>query len=70
MTYTKEEIECYTNILKNLNDGLNIYAPILDTIPLKKPKRISCENCDNKHFSKIAVFVSATNVLFLLVEFL
>ena len=39
MTYTKEEIECYTNIFKNLNDGLNIYTPILEKIPLKKPKK-------------------------------
>ena len=52
MTYTKEEIERYTNILKNLNDGLNIYTPIHNTIPLKKPKKISCENCGNKHFFK------------------
>ena len=52
MIYTKEEIECYTNILKNLNDGLNIYAPILDNIPSKKPEKISCKNCGNKHFFK------------------
>ena len=52
MTYTKEEIECYTNILKNLNDGLNIYTPILDNIPRKKPEKISCKNCGNKHFFK------------------
>ena len=52
MTYTKEEIERYTNILKNLNDGLNIYTPIRNSIPLKKTKRISCENCGNKHFLK------------------
>ena len=39
MVYSEEEIECYTNILK--------------TIPLKKPKRISCKNCgNNKHFFK------------------
>ena len=52
MTYTKEEIECYTNILKNLNDGLNIYTPILDHIPRKKPEKFSCKNCGNKHFFK------------------
>ena len=52
MKYSEEEIECYTNILKNLNDGLDIYTPILEKIPLKKPKRISCENCGNKHFFK------------------
>ena len=52
MTYTKEEIECYTNILKNLNDGLNIYTPILDNLPRKKPEKASCKNCSNKHFFK------------------
>ena len=52
MTYTKEEIELYTNILKNLNDGLNIYTPILDNLPRKKPEKASCKNCDNKHFFK------------------
>ena len=44
MKYSEEEIECYTNILRNLQDGLNIYTPILEKISLKKPKRISCEN--------------------------
>ena len=52
MAYTKEEIECYTNILKNLNDGLNIYTPILDNLPRKKPEKASCKNCGNKHFFK------------------
>ena len=52
MTYTKEEIECYTNILKNLNDGLGIYTPILENIPLKKPEKLSCDNCGNTHFFK------------------
>ena len=52
MTYTKEEIECYTNILKNLNDGLNIYTPIIDNLPRKKPEKASCKNCSNKHFFK------------------
>ena len=52
MTYTKDEIECYTNILKNLNDGLNIYIPILDNLPRKKPEKASCKNCGNKHFFK------------------
>ena len=52
MTYTEEEIECYSNILKNLNDGLDIYTPILEKIPLKKPEKLSCENCGNKHFFK------------------
>ena len=52
MTYTKEEIECYTNILRNLYDGLNIYTPILENIPLKKPEKLSCDNCGNTHFFK------------------
>ena len=52
MKYSEEEIECYTNILRNLHDGLNIYTPILENVPLKKTKRISCENCGNKHFFK------------------
>ena len=52
MTYTKEEIECYTNILKNLNDGLNIYTPILDNLPRKKTEKDSCKNFGNKHFFK------------------
>ena len=52
MSYTKEEIERYTNILKNLNDGLNIYTPILDNLPRKKPEKASCKNCGNKHFFK------------------
>ena len=50
MTYTKEEIECYTNILKNLNG--NIYTPILENVPLKKPEKLSCNNCGNAHFFK------------------
>ena len=52
MTYTKEEIELYTNILKNLNDGLNIYTPFLDNLQRKKPEKASCKNCGNKHFFK------------------
>ena len=52
MTYTEEEIECYTNILKNLNDGMNIYTPIIDNIPLKTPEKVSCDNCGNTHFFK------------------
>ena len=52
MIYTKEEIECYTNILRNLNDGLNIYTPILDNIPIKNPEKVSCDNCGNTHFFK------------------
>ena len=50
MTYTEEEITCYTNILKNLNG--NIYTPILENIPIKKPEKLSCNNCGNTHFFK------------------
>ena len=52
MTYSEEEIILFTNILKNLNDGLDIYTPILDNIPLKTPEKVSCENCGNTHFFK------------------
>ena len=52
MTYTEEEITCYTNILKNLNDGLGIYNPILDNIPIKTPEKVSCEICGNTRFFK------------------
>ena len=52
MSYTEEEIECYSNILKNLNDGLDIYAPILDNIPLTTPKKVSFKICGNKRFFK------------------
>ena len=50
MTYTEEEITRYTNILKNLNG--NIYTPILENIPIKKPEKLSCNNCGNTHFFK------------------
>ena len=52
MAYSEEEITCYTNILKNVNDGLDIYAPILDNIPLKTPEKVSCKICGNTHFFK------------------
>ena len=52
MTYSEEEITLYSNILKNLNDGLDIYTPILENIPLKTPEKVSCENCGNTHFFK------------------
>ena len=52
MTYTEEEITCYTNILKNLNDGLGIYTPILDNIPIKTPEKVTCEICGNTRFFK------------------
>ena len=53
MSYSEEEITQYTNILKNFNDGLNVYTPVLDNhIPLKIPEKVSCENCGNTHFFK------------------
>ena len=52
MPYSEEEILHYTNILRNFNDGLNIYAPILENIPLKTPEKLSCENCGNTYFFK------------------
>ena len=52
-TYSEEEITQYTNILRNLNDGLDVYTPVLDKhIPLKIPEKLSCENCGNTHFFK------------------
>ena len=66
MTYS-EEITRYTNILKNLNDGLGIYTPILENIPLKKPEKVSCKNCGNTHFFKDQGCRFATNVFILLV---
>ena len=52
MIYSKEEIIQYTNILKKFNDGMNLYSPILENIPLKTPGKVSCENCGNTHFFK------------------
>ena len=52
MFYSEEEITQYTNILKNLNDGMNVYSPILENIPLKTPAKLSCENCGNTYFFK------------------
>ena len=52
MTYSEEEITLYINILKNLNDGLDVYTPILDNIPLKIPEKVSCKFCGNTHFFK------------------
>ena len=52
MIYTEEEINRYTNILRNLNDDLDIYTPILDNIPLKTPEKVSCKICGNTHFFK------------------
>ena len=70
MTYTKEEIEFYTNILKNLNDGLNIYTPILDNLPRKNQKRLHVKIATINILSKIMVYLSATNVFVLLPDVL
>ena len=51
MTYSEEEITQYLNILKNFNEGKDVYTPVLDKhIPLKIPEKVSCENCGNTHF--------------------
>ena len=53
MTYSEEEIKKYLNILRNFNDGLDVYTPVLDKhIPLKISEKVSCENCGNAHFFK------------------
>ena len=70
MTYSEEEINHYTNILKNLNDGLDIYTPILDDIPLKTPEKVSCKICGNTHFFKDHGFRYCNKCFILLVVFL
>ena len=53
MAYSEEEIKKYLNILRNVNDSLDVYTPVLDKhIPLKIPEKISCKNCGNTHFFK------------------
>ena len=53
MAYSEEEIKKYTNILRNFEDGLDVYTPVLDKhIPLKIPENVSCENCGNTPFLK------------------
>ena len=53
MTYSEEEIKKYLNILRNFNDGLDVYTPVLDNdISLKIPQKVSCKNCRNTHFFK------------------
>ena len=48
MTYSEEEITQYLSILKNFNEGKDVYTPVLDKhIPLKIPEKVSCENCGN-----------------------
>ena len=71
MSYSEEEITQYLNILRNFNDGLDVYTPVLDNhIPLKIPEKVSCEIVAILIFSKIMVFVIVTNVFILLVVFL
>ena len=53
MSYSEEEIKKYLNILRNVNDELNVISPIKDEyIPPKIPEKVSCENCGNSHFFK------------------
>ena len=53
MNYSEEEITQYTNIIRNFEDGLDVYTPVLDkNILLKIPEKVSCENCRNTHFFK------------------
>ena len=57
MTYSEEEIKKYLSILQNVNDGLDVYTPVLDKhLPPKIPQKISCENCGNTHFFKVKGF--------------
>ena len=65
MTYSEEEITQYLNILKNFNDGLDVYTPVLDKhIPLKIPEKVSCEYCGNTHFFKDHVFRYCNNCFY------
>ena len=41
MTYSEEEITQYLNILKNFNEGKDVYAPVLENLPLKIPEKLS-----------------------------
>ena len=52
MSYSEEEITQYLNILKNFNEGKDVYAPVLENLPPKIPQKLSCENCGNTHFFK------------------
>ena len=51
MTYSEEEIQKYLNILHSFNGNYN-NTLFQDTIPLKKPEKVSCYNCGNTHFIK------------------
>ena len=53
MTYSEEEIKKYLSILQNVNDGLDVYTPVINKhLPPKIPQKVSCENCGNTHFFK------------------
>ena len=49
MTYSEEEIQKYLNILHSFNGNYN-NTVFYDTIPLKKPEKVSCYNCGITHF--------------------
>ena len=51
MTYSEEEIQKYLHIRQSYKDTFNnTYLISQDTIPLKPPEKVSCNNCDNTHF--------------------
>ena len=71
MTYSEEEITPYTNILQNLNNGLDVYTPVLIiTFHSKFQKRFHVKIAVIHIFSKIMVSVTVTNVFILLAVFL
>ena len=71
MTYSEEEIKKYLSILQNVNDGLDVYTPVIDKqLPPNINQKVSCEIVAIHIFSKITVSVIETNVFILLVEFL
>ena len=70
MTYSEEEIKKYLNILRNFNDGIDVYAPVLENLPLKIPENFHVKIVAIHIFSKITVSVTVTNVSILLVVFL
>ena len=49
MSNSEEEIQKYLNILHSFNGTYN-NTVFYDTIPLKKPEKVSCYNCGNTHF--------------------
>ena len=54
MSYSEEEIQKYLNIQQSYKDTSNNTSLIFqDTIPLKKPEKVFCHNCDNTHLLKL-----------------